>query len=635
MEHLKQLYGVAALGVAAVLFAGISGTEVLAQDMENAANETVQGAFEYLYLGENQDANEVKIMIQLGDGEETPASAQLHYHYEGNDEAEIMEASEIAERTVTFTQELGDTEKTAVLDTVTWVENDIVYTVAFQENQIEIAGNDAQTENTAVLYLADGTQKEMTEEPTMEEIQEAAEQPASEPIVEEDAQAETNSDSYTGGELFTDVKKENWFYPAVSYVMNKGLMTGMVNGGFAPNEELSKVQFAVVLYRMEGSPEVSLSANTLAIPENAYYAPAVFWADQTGLLDGLQGTSIKPEDKITREEMITMLFRYAQQKGFDTQERVDLSQFADAEKVSPSAKEAVSWAVATGMISGEGKDRLLNPQGSASRAVCAAMITHLCETYMPDAFADIPIYAKTNNIAFTSVNQETGDFTVTVSGITASDDVKKVEVALWRDSNQGDIYWYPAVAQGNGVYTVKGNVINHKLHFGLYQAQAYVTLANGLRIPAGTQSGTIEGSEAQIRISKHVNEVYDQVGHDLYACYKWVVDNVSYKKLPIPVEPKEGYTADQWYAVLAFENHQGNCFCYAGAFYQLAKGLGYDAKYVEGKVAMAAGGYGPHGWVEITQNGATYICDPDMQDEAPRYNFYMQPANSPVIKYVR
>ncbi len=635
MEHLKQLYGVAALGVAAVLFAGISGTEVLAQDMENAANETVQGAFEYLYLGENQDANEVKIMIQLGDGEETPASAQLHYHYEGNDEAEIMEASEIAERTVTFTQELDGAEKTAVLDTVTWVENDIVYTVAFQENQIEIAGNDAQTENTAVLYLADGTQKEMTEEPTMEEIQEAAEQPASEPIVEEDAQAETNSDSYTGGELFTDVKKENWFYPAVSYVMNKGLMTGMVNGGFAPNEELSKVQFAVVLYRMEGSPEVSLSANTLAIPENAYYAPAVFWADQTGLLDGLQGTSIKPEDKITREEMITMLFRYAQQKGFDTQERADLSQFADAEKVSPSAKEAISWAVATGMISGEGKDRLLNPHGSASRAVCAAMITHLCETYMPDAFADIPIYAKANNIAFTSVNQETGDFTVNVSGITASDDVKKVEVALWRDSNQGDIYWYPAAAQGNGVYTVKGNVINHKLHFGLYQAQAYVTLANGLRIPAGTQSGTIEGSEAQIRISKHVNEVYDQVGHDLYACYKWVVNNVSYKKLPIPVEPKEGYTADQWYAVLAFENHQGNCFCYAGAFYQLAKGLGYDAKYVEGKVAMAAGGYGPHGWVEITKDGGTYICDPDMQDEAPRYNFYMQPANSPVIKYVR
>ena len=123
--------------------------------------------------------------------------------------------------------------------------------------------------------------------------------------------------------------------------------------------------------------------------------------------------------------------------------------------------------------------------------------------------------------------------------------MRKVEVALWRDSNQGDICWYPAVAQGNGVYAIKGKVVNHKLHFGVYRAQAYVTLKNGLRIPAGIQSGTIEGSEAQIRISNHVNDVYDQVGHDLYACYKWVVDNVSYKKLPIPVEPKEGYTADQ------------------------------------------------------------------------------------------
>lgn len=640
MEYLKQFYGAAAFGVAAVLFAGISGTEVLAQDLENAADKTEQGAFAYLYLEEkeNQNTNEVKIMIQLSDNSETPESAQLQFHYEGNDASEIVEANQITERTVTFTQEFDDAEKTVVLDTMIWTENDVVYTIDFAKKQIEIAGNSEQTQNsdTALLYLADGTLKEVpvSEEPfSIEETQEAAQ--LSETVEADNVQVETSRNSYTGGELFADVKKENWFYPAVSYVMNKGLMTGMVNGGFAPNEELRKVQFAVVLYRMDGSPEVSLSANKLSIPENAYYAPAVFWADQAGLLDGFNTVSIKPEEKITREEMITMLFHYVQQKGFDTQERADLTLFADADKVSPFAKEAISWAVATGMISGDGKDRLLNPQGSASRAVCAAMISHLCETYMPDVFADIPIYAKAGDIAFTAVNQQTGDFTVNVSDITASADVKKVEVALWRDSNQGDIYWYPATVQGNGIYTVQGNVTNHKLHFGVYQAQAYVTLTNGLRIPAGIQSGAIEGSEAQIRISSHVNDVYDQVGYDLYACYKWVVDNVSYKKLPIPVEPKEGYTSDQWYAVLAFEEHQGNCFCYAGAFYQLAKGLGYDAKYIEGKVAMAAGGYGPHGWVEITKDGATYICDPDMQDEVPRYNFYMQPADSPVIKYVR
>ena len=91
--------------------------------------------------------------------------------------------------------------------------------------------------------------------------------------------------------------------------------------------------------------------------------------------------------------------------------------------------------------------------------------------------------------------------------------MRKVEVALWRDSNQGDICWYPAVAQGNGVYAIKGKVVNHKLHFGVYRAQAYVTLKNGLRIPAGIQSGTIEGSEAQIRISNHVNDVYLSLIH--------------------------------------------------------------------------------------------------------------------------
>lgn len=84
---------------------------------------------------------------------------------------------------------------------------------------------------------------------------------------------------------------------------------------------------------------------------------------------------------------------------------------------------------------------------------------------------------------------------------------------------------------------------------------------------------------------------------------------------------------------MAFEQHRGNCFVYAAAFYQLAKGLGYDAQYVEGQVGMAAGGYGPHGWVIIRMNGASYICDPEAQDEIGRYNFYMQPVGNTVLQY--
>lgn len=646
MEHVKQFYRATAFGIAAVLFMGIPGTDVMAQDFETTGDETMQGAFEYLYLQEkmNGDTEQVNVLIQLDDGAEVPEAAQLYYHYAGETEAQTLEADQIQERTVFFAKENDDAANRMILDALAWKEEDAIYRIELADKKIEMLHNDPEDDNTeiAMLYTADGVQKEVpvSEEASIGQMQETAEKALFSGNEQKDnpekgTEIQQSGNSYTGGELFSDVTQTNWFYPAVSYVMNKGLMTGMVNGGFAPNADLSKVQFAVVLYRMEGSPEVNLSAQSASIPENVYYAPALAWAEQTGLLKGYNVSSIGPEDKITREEMINLLFRYAQAKGFDTEKRADLTAFADAQEVSPAAREAVSWAVATGMISGEGKDRLLKPQGSASRAVCAALITHICETYMPDAFADIPIYANAGNITFGATNPLTGDFTVTVSNINASAAVKKVEVALWRDNDQGDLYWYSANDRGNQTYVAQGNVTKHKLHFGLYQAQVYVTLSNGLRIPAGTQSGMIEGNEAQVRISKHVNDVYQQTGHDLYACYRWVVEHVSYKKLPIPLEPQAGYTADQWYAVLAFEEHQGNCFCYAAAFYQLAKGLGYDAKYVEGKVAMAAGGYGPHGWVEITKDGATYICDPDMQDEAPRYNFYMQPANSPVIKYVR
>ena len=77
----------------------------------------------------------------------------------------------------------------------------------------------------------------------------------------------------------------------------------------------------------------------------------------------------------------------------------------------------------------------------------------------------------------------------------------------------------------------------------------------------------------------------------------------------------------------------GNCYVYAAVFYYCALGLGYDAEYIEGRVPLLSGGYGPHGWVIINQNGGSYICDPEFQDESG-YNCWMQPINSPIINYV-
>ncbi|MCD8109419.1 MAG: hypothetical protein LUE14_04880 [Clostridiales bacterium] len=150
---------------------------------------------------------------------------------------------------------------------------------------------------------------------------------------------------------------------------------------------------------------------------------------------------------------------------------------------------------------------------------------------------------------------------------------------------------------------------------------------------SGYYKDTPKMSAADQRIYNSVVAVYNSVGKDLYACFKWVVNNMTYERINGHLTPPTGYTRCQWYAVKAFETHQGNCYCYAAAFYYLAIYLGYDAEYVEGQVTKRGGGYTPHGWVVI--DGA-YICDPEGQAEiSPSLNFYMQPINNTLLTYVR
>ena len=134
------------------------------------------------------------------------------------------------------------------------------------------------------------------------------------------------------------------------------------------------------------------------------------------------------------------------------------------------------------------------------------------------------------------------------------------------------------------------------------------------------------------RIYNYCQSVYNSVGRNLYSCYNWVVNNLSYQSLGVPSLPSGYSSRSQWYAIKAFSEHRGNCYCYAAAFYYLTKYLGYNAQYVEGRVTAASGGYTPHGWVVI--NGA-YICDPEAQYEIGGYNFYMQPIGNTVLNYIR
>lgn len=686
---MKRWERAVVLGVAALLFATTGGVPASAQQTTGSTTKQ-QGVLQYLYIEEQTELpqEDQKILVQLVPRQQAPQTARLQYHIVQTGETKTIDAVQIQNNALLFALEpkseaqkqvleLTLQPKTMVLDSVTWTEGDTRYRFDFAKlgQEVSYATAKQETEDLSIIYTEDGqsisisaaaqeteaddmtrilqraetalskqetkpaenTQTSQTQQQEQQEQNNQNQQQAQQETQENATIAVHDTVTYTGGELFADVKSSDWFYPSVSYVMNKGLMTGMMDGNFSPSGIVSRAQFAVILYRMEDTPEVDAVSAYTDVPDDAFYTKAILWADQEGLLSGIDATTMQPQAQMTREQMVSVLYRYAQSQGFDTSKKADLSVYADTEEISVFAKDAMAWAVEIGLIAGEGEQQSLYPKNAASRAVCAAMITRFCETYVPQKYPNIPIYVQLEDIVVGQTDPTTGTFWITAAGLHATMEVEKVEAATYctQYPQEKVVQVMQKDVQDPDVYATTDNIKNHNMRYGTYQVQIYVTLSNGIRILAGTQSAEVKGTEAQMRISKNINAVYDQVGEDLYACYNWVAQNVSYKTLPIPLEPPTGYTADQWYAIQAFEQRQGNCFCYAGAFYQLAKGLGYDAKYVEGKVAMAAGGYGPHGWVEITIDGATYICDPDMQREAPRHNFYMQPVDHPVIRYIR
>ena len=173
---------------------------------------------------------------------------------------------------------------------------------------------------------------------------------------------------------YNDVGKETWFYEYVGNVYEKGLMTGLDDTTFGPTANLARAQFAVILYRMNGEPEVTYSAQFPDVADEQWYTDAILWAADTGVVTGYSDTGkFGPSDNINREQMAVMMYRYAKYKGYDTSAQANLNTFPDHASVNVFAKEAMSWCVAEGIITGDKGN--LSPQKSANRAECATIIT--------------------------------------------------------------------------------------------------------------------------------------------------------------------------------------------------------------------------------------------------------------------
>ena len=172
---------------------------------------------------------------------------------------------------------------------------------------------------------------------------------------------------------FTDVHPDNWFYDSVYYVWENDIMNGMTDTTFVPQGVTTRAQFATVLYRMEGSPAVS-DADRAACPFTDltadWYRDAVVWAHKNGVVKGVTDTTFVPNASITREQMVTMLYRYQGSPASSG----DLSRFKDAGSISEYARPAVAWAVENGIVNGMTADTF-QPKGSATRAQLAAILS--------------------------------------------------------------------------------------------------------------------------------------------------------------------------------------------------------------------------------------------------------------------
>lgn len=187
--------------------------------------------------------------------------------------------------------------------------------------------------------------------------------------------------SINDGLPFDDVKAADWFYNSVKYVHENKLMSGLSTAMFGSYEVLSREQFATILYRMNGSPQVSAATTTFSdVPSNTWYTKAVIWANANKIISGYNTYIFGTGDPITREQMAVMMYRYGKYMGYNVNARTNISRFSDASKVSPYAIDAMQWAVAEGIISGNA-DGTLNPQGNATRVECASIIMRFDKKY--------------------------------------------------------------------------------------------------------------------------------------------------------------------------------------------------------------------------------------------------------------
>lgn len=205
-----------------------------------------------------------------------------------------------------------------------------------------------------------------------------------------------------GSTYFTDVHEDDWFNADVGYAYERGILLGTDDDTFSPLEATSRGMVVTVLYRFEGKPSPSAKSTFPDVDQDEFYADAVAWGEEVGVVAGFDDGLFRPNDPVTREQLAVFLQRYAEFKGYDAEAEADLSDFSDEDEVSAFAQAAVEWANANGLIRGLDDGRLA-PRSNASRAEFAAILNRFFKAFVPDSltvtfdlgYGDDSVYAKT------------------------------------------------------------------------------------------------------------------------------------------------------------------------------------------------------------------------------------------------
>ena len=302
--------------------------------------------------------------------------AQVRFAFRPN--KSVADLSENSIRCMTVSELSATAQSSAVLLNTT--ENNITsYEYLRQENGIAIGGdmidmptlnyprgsfnNDGLISDPPVIIIPPSN---ATESETPSETIESNIIPSiAEPVL---------SSEYTNP--YTDVSSYDWFYNSVKYVTERDIMNGTGDSRFSPSISMSRSMFATALHRLAGLPMATKSVIFSDVADGQWYTNAVQWASENGIILGYNGGKFGKNDSITREQAVTMLYRYSEVMGLDISSREDLSKYKDASQISDWALNAMRWAVNAGIVSGRSPTTLV-PQGQMTRAEVAQILLNL------------------------------------------------------------------------------------------------------------------------------------------------------------------------------------------------------------------------------------------------------------------